>query len=957
MKRKLFVLFLMCLGFTTISNAQAQRNTYTIKGVVYESDSKTPIEMALVNLPDLNLWASTNSKGEFVINKVFSGTTQLEITCLGYQKLEMKLTIEKNLDNLAFKLNEDNLKLETVVVTAQESRANINTSRKMDRQAIDHLQVINPTDIMSLLPGGKTVNPNLMTQSVFNLRGGDGNGSFGTAVEVDGVRLSSNSSMTGMSGVDTRNLSASNFESVEVLTGVPSVEYGDLSTGMVIITTKKGYSPYTVSVSLNPTTKQFSLSKGFDLQKERGVVNLNAEYAHAFSNPVSPYTTYYRNGYSLNYSNTFNRESKPLQLNINFGGTIGRQDAKQDPDVYQDTWSSTADNALRFGAKANWLVNNDWLTSLSVSLGASYKDDIYKSQSYYSYATIKPAVNSMENGYFESNYLPAQFYNLQIQDSKGLNFNADIKANLNKKYGEVLNKIKAGIGWSTSGNIGKGEDYADGLYPDGYRPRPYTEIPFMHNINAYLEDNAVIPIGKTSLSLVAGVRMDANYIKDMVYDKPISVSPRFNAKYTIVDKKAYEKGFIKNLAIRGGWGILEKIPALSVLYPMDKYRDIRTYSKNYGSDNQYFYVANTTVFRDFFNPELEWSRSRNVEIGIDGKMGGIGFSLVYYNNKAQNPYQQESFYTPYSYSKTDENFTVPDNPQFRVDNTTGDVFVRDLDNPSTPEILIPKSVTDTLFVSEARQSNGEPTTRQGVELTLDFGKIEAIRTSFRLDARYSYAKNISERIYPSYTNIPHSTLPTNLGRSYEFVGLYLGSTGRYVTYNGSWGDGMSANLTATTHIPEIRMTISLRIEGTLYARSQNLTYYNGQEWAFLTDADGNRVPGSVYDHKEYYSGIWPVAYMGFDQVVKPFTATEASDPRFSHLLGKSNTVYSFVRDGNGAYFMSNISITKEIGDLASISFYVNNFTKSNPYIASRATGVKFSRNIDFSYGATLRIKF
>ncbi|MCK9305250.1 MAG: TonB-dependent receptor, partial [Bacteroidales bacterium] len=226
MKRKLFVLFLLCLGFTTVANAQAQRNAYTIKGVVYESDSKTPIEMALVNLPDLNLWATTNSKGEFVINKVFGGSTRLEITCLGYQKLEMKLTVEKNLDNLAFKLNEDNLKLETVVVTAQENRAAMSTSTKMDRQAIDHLQVINPTDIMSLMPGGKTVNPNLMTQSIFTLRGGDGNGSFGTAVEVDGVRLSSNSSMTGLSGVDTRNLSASNFESVEVITGVPSVEYG-----------------------------------------------------------------------------------------------------------------------------------------------------------------------------------------------------------------------------------------------------------------------------------------------------------------------------------------------------------------------------------------------------------------------------------------------------------------------------------------------------------------------------------------------------------------------------------------------------------------------------------------------------------------------------------------------------------------------------------------------------------
>lgn len=957
MKRKLLVLFLLCLGFTTVASAQAQRNTYTIKGVVYESDSKTPIEMALINLPDLNLWASTNSKGEFVINKVFGGTTRLEITCLGYQKLEMKLTVEKNLDNLAFKLNEDNLKLETVVVTAQESRAAMSTSTKMDRQAIDHLQVINPTDIMSLLPGGKTVNPNLMTQSIFTLRGGDGNGSFGTAVEVDGVRLSSNSSMSGLSGVDTRNLSASNFESVEVITGVPSVEYGDLTSGMVIIKTKKGYSPYTATISLNPSTKQFSLSKGFDLKKERGVINLNAEYAHAFSNPVSPYTTYYRNGYSLNYSNTFNRESKPLQLNINVGGTIGRQDAKQDPDVYKDTWSSTADNALRMGVTANWLINSKWITALNMGISGSYKDDISKSQSYNSFATIKPAVNSMVSGYYESNYLPAQFYNLQIVDSKGLSLNADVKANLNQKFGEVLNKIKVGAGWSISGNIGKGEDYADNLYPDGYRPRPYTDIPFLHNVNAYLEDNVVIPIGKTSLSLIGGVRMDANFIRDMVYDNAISLSPRFNAKYTLIDKRAYEESFVQNLSIRGGWGILEKTPALSVLYPMDKYRDIRVYSKNYGPDNQYFYVANTYVFRDFFNPNLEWSRSRNIELGIDGKIGGIGFSLVYYNNKAQNPYQTETTYVPYTYSKTNENFTVPDNPQFRVNNITGDIFVRDLDNPSLGEVLIPKSVTDTMFVQEVMQSNGEPSTRQGIELSLDFGKVEAIRTSFRFDARYTYAKNIYERLYPDYSSRPHSTLPTNLGRSYEFVGFYVGSTSNYTTYNGSWGDGMSANLTATTHIPEIRMTISLRVEGTLYSRSQNLTFYNGKEWAFLTDENGNRVSGSVYNQKEYYPGVWPVAYMGFDQVVKPFTATQAADPRFAYLIGRSNTVYPFVRDGNGAYFMANISLTKELGDLASISFYVNNFTKSNPYIASWATGVKSSRNIDFSYGATLRIKF
>ncbi len=186
------------------------------------------------------------------------------------------------------------------------------------------------------------------------------------------------------------------------------------------------------------------------------------------------------------------------------------------------------------------------------------------------------------------------------------------------------------------------------------------------------------------------------------------------------------------------------------------------------------------------------------------------------------------------------------------------------------------------------------------------------------------------------------------------MGFYLGGTR---TANGNWSDRVNSNLTATTHIPEIRMTISLRIEGSIYSRSQDLTYYNGKEWAYLLDENGNRVAGSVYNQKEYYSGVWPVAYMTFDQEVKPFTSVEAADPRFAYLIEKSNTVFTFVRDGYGAFFMSNISLTKEIGDLASISFYVNNFTKSNPFLRSKATGVKSSKNIEFSYGATLRIKF
>ena len=225
-------------------------------------------------------------------------------------------------------------------------------------------------------------------------------------------------------------------------------------------------------------------------------------------------------------------------------------------------------------------------------------------------------------------------------------------------------------------------------------------------------------------------------------------------------------------------------------------------------------LQKTNVFRDFFNSDLKWSKSRNIEIGIDTKIGGINASLVYYNNKSISPYINETTHVPYSYSKTNENYTVPANPEFRVDHITGDIYVRDKNNPSLGEVLIPKSVKDTVFIAKGMQSNGEPSTRQGVELTIDFGRIESIRTSFKFDASYSYSKEISERLKSSYPASRHSTLPTNSGRSYEFVAYYLGGTGTYQTYNGSWDDGLTANFTTTTHIPEIRLTISLRIEGT-----------------------------------------------------------------------------------------------------------------------------------------------
>ena len=65
---------------------------------------------------------------------------------------------------------------------------------------------------------------------------------------------------------------------LEVITGVPSAEYGDLNSGMVKIHTRKGKTPWNILLSINPRTEQVSFAKGLD-----GQMPLNhAKSFHAF---------------------------------------------------------------------------------------------------------------------------------------------------------------------------------------------------------------------------------------------------------------------------------------------------------------------------------------------------------------------------------------------------------------------------------------------------------------------------------------------------------------------------------------------------------------------------------------------------------------------------------------------------------------------------------------------------
>ena len=83
----------------------------------------------------------------------------------------------------------------------------------------------------------------------------------------------------------------------------------------------------------------------------------------------------------------------------------------------------------------------------------------------------------------------------------------------------------------------------------------------------------------------------------------------------------------------------------------------------------------------------------------------------------------------------------------------------------------------------------------------------------------------------------------------------------------------------------------------------------------------------------------------------------------SQLAKISNLTYYFRKNYYTPYFSMNLSITKEIGDIASISFYANNFFNNLSRIYSTRSGTWSVPNTgsslipNFYYGLTLRLKF
>ena len=978
MKRIAYILLtaLLFLGQTT----HAQH--FMMAGKVTDAETDKPIEYASILLSENGLWAISSEKGTFCIKEIPAGKMALTVQCLGYQKRTLHITLNRNVTDIVLKLQPENLKLEGVTVVAKRKEDEATTSYSIDRQALDNQQILNVGDISTLLPGGKTVNPTLMSDNRLALRSGSqekGNASFGTAIEIDGFRLDNNAMNGETLGASTRTVSTSNIESVEIVTGIPSVEYGDLSNGIVKVNTRKGKSPFIIEGGLTQHTRQASINKGFDLGHHAGLLNASLEHAHSFTNAASPHTAYQRNILSLHYMNTFMQESTPLTLNIGMTGNIGGYNSEADPDETNDEYSKARDNALRANFDLQWLLNKKWITNLKLTGSLSYSDRKTEDFTYNSSATTLPYLHTTEEGYRVADLSPTGYwYTTRYNDSKPMTWSLKAKADWNSRIGSVSSRFAAGIQYTGSKNQGRGTYYQDMATTPTWREYRYDRLPAMHNLALYAEEKVILPTTKTStLELTAGLRDDITMINGSDYGTVNSLSPRFNGRYVFWRNK-YQQ-MMNRLEVHAGWGKSVKLPSFQVLYPAPSYIDREVFASTSDAQNRTYRAYHTTPVKAAYNPDLRWQYTNQVDLGVEMNIKGTDISLSGFYHRTNRSYMGMTSYTPFEYNFTPTaNYDAinAENRQFSIDPQTGIVTLSDATGAVSSQVL--DAVKRHTFATTTTYVNANsPLHRYGLEWIIDFAQIKPLRTKIRLDGNYYYYKGIDEVLF---ADIPLgvNSYQAN-GSLYQYVGYYRGSnvTGTSITAdaavaNGSLSRQLNQNITITTHIPKIRMIVALRLEGSLYNYRRSLCEFSDAPRGYMVDNsesyegpayDGSSTDKIIVVYPEYYT-TWdnPSDMIPFKE---RFLWAKNNDPvlysDLAKLVVRSNYAYTMNPDRLSAYYSANINITKEIGDHISLSFYANNFFNTMRKVHSSKTDLDTSLFGSsyvptYYYGLSLRLK-
>jgi hypothetical protein len=912
------IMLLFVLIFSVQSTrAQGSNNKreYSVNLSVREKGTQESVMMATVSMKPLEAITVTDVDGKATIHNVPYGNYTIEISYVGFEKFTTTVLVNKNL-NLNIQLTPTSLALKEVVVTAKQKSSGASTTTLIERQAIDHLQATSLADVMQLIPGMKMGNTDMTQQSNLQLRSLTNNNTnaFGSSIIVDGVPMDNNGTMTqgGFSstafvGTDLRNVAADNIENVEVIRGIPSAEYGDLTSGLVIVKSKVGVTPWQFKGKINPEMQNYSLGKGFNLRKA-GILNFNFDYAKAWGDPRQKTRSFGRYTFNLGYGYDITRK---WHTDTKFRMLYSNDWNGKDPDAIADGTESKNTN-YTFGLTHNGRISIDKLLmrTLNYTLGVTMSKIDNKQSSFVTNSSgLLPILTARETGYYPVGWMTQSYLATGKTESRPGNLFAKINDSFFFTSGKIRQSFKAGLDYRMSWNSGKGyfnEDDRKPLRPNSNgRPRAFNDIPTLHQLAFYAEDNFAWNINKINKLMV-------NFGLRFTTQQPFSdvatsaLSPRLNASFSVT----------KWLDIRGGIGLNSKTPGLDYLYPDKKYDD--RVAVNYmpqGEDKKedQRLIYHTQVYDVQRSKNLKNATTTKVEFGIDIKLPGNRIlNILAYHDK-----------TPNGFGPATQYFVYQSNYYKDAKVTNGNIEYGD------PRV-------DNVFMTTGAIGNTNTTVNKGIEFNFDFGSIKPLNTKLLFSGAYSETKTWSTDMLSTNAKHAYITPDFNARNTTPFKVVYPSALD-YDKYR-----RFINTLQIVTNIPRLRMVASFTAQAIWYDYNYSFTATKNAIAYITPDLTYHEISESMQNGYLDMKGNY--------YAEKPNTPTV----KISDLaIDGSNSVPT----KNPITWNIQGRLTKELGKIGGLSLYVNNVSYYEPYLKTNTSNSLVQRNTNsFSYGVELNFK-
>ncbi len=733
--------------------------------------------------------AITDIDGKCELSSSYEGNLVV-ITYVGYKSLTIPL---KN--HAIIPLRQNATALGEVVVTARASDGPV-TSSIIGRDAMTHLQPNSIADLMELLPGGYAKDPNMGEANTITLRETGTMGAYGaitknnnysisslgTQFMVDGVPISTDANLqysplsdTQSSassstvennrnitnrGVDMRSISTDDIESVEVVRGIPSVEYGNLTSGLINIKKIRRAIPLTARFKADGYSKLFSLGKGLQLDGEgNSILNVDLGYMDSKIDPTDNFENYKRVTGALRYTLRGDRKEKiKWQWNSAFDYSGSFDDSKSDPDInygrvdeYKSSYSRLAlTNGFNVKMPKSWFKELDVNTLVSLQLDRLRQTRLVAPQRY----GIVPL--SWSDGENEAQAVYAEYTAHYLCDGKPFNAYVKVKGVMGFKTPYTLHTIKVGANWDLAKNFGRGQVY-DMHHPlsvSGWssRPRKYSDIPSLQNFSLFAEELMKANVEKCQLELMVGLRLNTLLGLERQFDMSgkYYADPRANLAWHLPKFKLGGKPM--SISLNGGYGITTKMPTLNYLYP-DKYYSnfiCMAYYDTANPEQDSKFVVHTYV-QDPTNYHIKPARNHKWEIRLDMDWNDNLLSVDYFRESMTSGFRYSTIYGVYDYKSYDVSQMAAGK----------DYTTLPYEN---------KRVLD----GYQQSSNGSELVKQGIELAFTSQRIHCLRTRINVTGAWFHTRYTNSQ--PMYS--PVTTVIDGTAVRDKYVGLYDWNEGR-----------------------------------------------------------------------------------------------------------------------------------------------------------------------------------